>query len=88
MTQIHKFVLAGIGRVLDVEMCEDTHLVSVQAQRNMIYMWGIVPKLDKPKVVRKFIAVGTGWDIDFKNGSFYGTVQIDQFVWHVFEVLP
>lgn len=86
---IWKYHLDITSDAQSVEMPKDAQIISVQNQGCRITMWAIVnPAADKE--VRQFRIWGTGWQIDDYHldlCDFVGTVQIEGFVWHVFEYL-
>lgn len=66
-----------------IEMPKGAKVLCVQAQDGEIFLW---VKLDPDHCteLRKFTIYGTGNDVP-SGGVYIGTVQIDPFVWHVFE---
>jgi hypothetical protein len=64
------------------------HPLSVAVQDSEIVMWAYAED-DYPPITRKFKAVGTGehFNLNFDNMNllYIGTVQLDGFVWHIFE---
>ena len=70
-----------------IQMQKGAQILSVQNQRGTIYLWALVnPSIEKEE--RRFIVIGTGPTIEPEVVSrlkFVGTVQVDLFVWHVFE---
>jgi len=70
-----------------VEMPRDSHVLSVGVQGRYIMVWASVP-VDAPvDVKRQFFLAGTGLNELPKDlGRFVGTVQVDWFVGHLFEL--
>tara|TARA_Y100000310_G_scaffold151248_1_gene150820 strand:- start:944 stop:1216 length:273 start_codon:yes stop_codon:yes gene_type:complete len=73
---------------IHLEMPVGAEPLSVGNQNGDICIWALVFD-DRIKETRKFGVAGTGhplqWEMTAK--SFIGTVQIGQFVWHVFEIV-
>ncbi len=71
---------------LDLPM--NTKILTFQVKDAYPYLWCVVP--DEPHndmVTRHFEIYGTGQDIEcILTRSYIGTIQIDVFVWHLFEV--
>jgi hypothetical protein len=67
-----------------MSMPTDSKIISVQVQNNNICLWAEV-NLDKEFEDRKIVSVGTGKYIPEGNLHFIGTVQREQFVWHIYE---
>lgn len=81
---IYKYPLALIEET-GVPMPRGAIVRSVQVQANCICIWAEVDPKAKPEV-REFRIVGTGQEIP--QAPFYlylATVQMDGFVWHVYE---
>ena len=82
--QIWKFPLELTG-VQEVEMPSGSQLLSVAVQQETLCLWAMVD-LDRGTKERRMIdIIGTGNPIDSHRRSFIGTVQMESFVWHVFE---
>lgn len=91
---IWKFPLAEIHEQT-IAMPENATILSVQVQpkrgwgsRGEICMWALVDP-HAPLQERRFLIYGTGqaifgWE---KEYQFVATVQLDSFVWHIFEHL-
>lgn len=60
-------------------------VLSVGNQKGVIALWAKC-NLNMSSETRSFDVIGTGWVLDISNREFIGTVQIEQYVWHVFEV--
>jgi hypothetical protein len=83
MRTIHKYPLE-LAPEVPVIMPDGAEIIAVQEQFGLPTIWAIVDT-DKPKKRRIFRIIGTGQN-NVPDKSFYlGTVQIDGFVWHVFE---
>jgi hypothetical protein len=85
MARVFKYTLKMEQRQT-VSMPADSTLLSVQVQRGVVCIWAIVnpdPELDE--VPRSFEIVGTGHEVPSPS-KFIGTVQIGEFVWHIFEI--
>lgn len=61
-------------------------LLNVDIQSGVIMVWALVdPERDVARDVNhEFLIVGTGWEFDPKQFTYYDTVQINGLVWHVF----
>jgi hypothetical protein len=59
-------------------------VLSVGVQDGRIYLWAVV-ETTAPAMSRVFYVCGTGNPLNVGNARFIGTVQMDYFVWHVFE---
>lgn len=86
MKTIHKYPLNAYPTQHYIP--QDAEFLCVQTQNNEPMMWFLVDTT-KAKVQRNFALVGTGFKIDFVNGEYRGTFQLDQgtLVFHVFELL-
>jgi hypothetical protein len=60
-------------------------ILSVANQNNKLCLWAMV-EIDRPLEKREIEIIGTGNPIEMKDRHFIGTVLIDPFVWHVFEI--
>ena len=60
-------------------------VLECQPQGGHITLW-VLHDTDQVEVVRYFNVHGTGHELDEDPGMHVGTVQMDSFVWHVFEV--
>ena len=84
MTTIWKYPLdVACSQVL--VMPTDATILCVQTQRQRIYLWALVDPARKGFDRRHFSVYGTGHDLPRHPGTYLGTVQIEPFVWHVFE---
>jgi cyclophilin family peptidyl-prolyl cis-trans isomerase len=70
-------------------MPEQSFILCVKTQRETPCIWIEVPNEHAPKVVRKFMVVGTGWEYEDTGthyiGSFFRLQETE--VWHLFERL-
>ena len=83
--EIWKFPL-GVGRNV-FEMPLGARLLSVGEQQGHVVLWAAVEPLAEP-CERVVWVVGTGHKHAALTGDlsgFVGTVQVGEFVWHVFE---
>jgi len=85
--RIFKYQLKFPADEQKIEMPANAGIISCQVQEGAITLWAIVDPDAKP-VERFFTVLGTGHA--FFEGSnrqlhHLGTVQLDGFVWHVFE---
>jgi|LakMenEpi03Aug12_release.lakeMendotaPanAssembly.Ray.scaffolds.fasta_scaffold624439_1 hypothetical protein len=79
MKAIHKFVVRP--RVL---MPVNAKIISVQAQGDAICIWAEVDTL-ADKVERLFFSLGTGQPMPDVKCDYLATVQVGEYVWHVYE---
>lgn len=76
----------GIHHTSEIPVPEGGQILSLQLQDNTPTLW-IKVNPDAPKVFRMFLVVPTGGSFeDDENLKYIGTVQVEQFVWHYFEV--
>jgi hypothetical protein len=68
-----------------IQMPKGARILSAQEQHGEIQLWAIVDLL-QDDVPRWFRVCGTGHDLPENPGEFVATVQLGEFVWHVFEV--
>lgn len=70
-----------------IEMPKGAEILSAQNQNGTVCIWVLVDPL-APKEKREIAVWGTGHKIwRDSNLQFIGTVQVEPFVWHVFEIL-
>ena len=84
---IYKFSLQIMGGVQSIFMKEGSEILSLQEQHGVPTIWVKFPVDDDSSVERKFMMHGTGHESEDMEGTFIGTVQINGFVWHYFEVV-
>lgn len=86
---IWKFIL-GVEDIQDIEMPEESEILTIQPQHDKICIWAIVnPRANKE--TRRFMIKGTGHifdDADLINTEYLGSVQTNagSLIWHIFEV--
>ena len=69
----------------EILMPQGAKILSVQEQRGRPQIWALVDRANKPEA-RKFVLKGTGHEADgVEYMQFIGTVQIGQYVFHLFE---
>lgn len=83
---IHKATLAP-APVQTLELPAGALIRALQAQHGVITLWyECQPKA--PVEARHFVIAGTGWPLpDVSRLNYLGTVQIEPYVWHVYEAL-
>lgn len=93
--KIYKYQLwSGIGTT-NIEMPKGAKILSFQYQQKTIcavtkqgfgilYIWCLIDET-QPKEIREFVMVGTGFEFDSSKLTYIGTVQEEQYVWHLFE---
>ena len=82
---IWKYALEMTDRQF-VSMPEGATLLSVANQRGALCLWALVDP-DNPGVMREINIVGTGNPMTEDETHFIGSVVIEPFVWHVFEIV-
>jgi hypothetical protein len=85
MVTIHKYQFTIADDVV-IEMPEGARVLSVQVQNGIPTLWAMV-ETDWKKEKRKFRVYGTGHalnGLDFMR-THIGTIQLNGFVWHIFE---
>lgn len=85
MVTIHKYQFS-IADEVSIKMPERAKILSVQVQDGKPTIWAMV-ETDWKREIRTFKVFGTGYQL---NGLafFYthiATIQLDGFVWHIFE---
>ena len=65
-------------------------ILCVQAQRDVPCIWVEVDPESKEKTERTFMIVATGHPIEFTNGTYIGTFQLQggDLVYHLYELSP
>lgn len=92
MKTIYKYVLE-LKDTQVVDMHEGAVILTVQVQHtrgypfNRICLWAEVDT-DKPVFMRTIKIYGTGNPANTENEVYVGTVQFDDFVWHVYRDRP
>lgn len=84
--KIYKYQLEVTDDIQKLSIPEGGQFLSVQEQNGGISIWFLVDThaSDCP---REFVIHGTGHTVGEESVHHLGTVQMDGFVWHVFEVL-
>lgn len=83
MKTIHKYALRFID-TQSVIMPVGAKVLAVQNQNDKITMWAEVDDIND-KEQRVFSIFGTGCEITGFERHYIGTVQIGDFVWHIYE---
>lgn len=84
MSEVWKFLTNHVPEQ-QLMMPRGTQLLSVQMQRGVLTLWGLVDPI-QPKELRAVYIVGTGHTFDANGKTYLGMVLTDSdtFVWHVF----
>lgn len=85
MKTIWKFSLESPEQ--EVEMPPDAVILAVQMQGFTPCLWALVDPNTTERRRRTFVCRGTGHPIHGEQGTYHGTVQMRELVWHVFEIL-
>lgn len=73
------------GNELSIKMPIKAKILDVQIQNEFVTLWAEVD-IHAEFEDRHFLIFGTGWQLpDDKNLHYLKTVQIREFVWHVYE---
>lgn len=93
-TRIYKYqVRSGRDGLFEpIPMPVGATVLSVDAQKDQLYVWAMVDAELVNSELRTFAVYGTGWDIDPVEGKdlkFVGTALMHGglLVWHVFELV-
>jgi hypothetical protein len=82
---IWKFPLS-LGIDLPITMPAGAQVLTAQVQNDRICLWALVdPSL--PKELRYFEVLGTGQEFPHNERAYIPSLQIGNFVWHIFEKL-
>lgn len=85
MRTIYKYTLEVTDEQL-VELPVGSHIIDCQNQKGAIVMWAMIETEQKEMVKRKIIIYGTGHPIkEPESLTWLDTVQVGNFVWHIFE---
>lgn len=88
MRAIHKYTLNNPGVNTFQVNGESIDSLTVQVQNGEIVLWGIVSGIDSATFIEKsVVVVPTGGLIpaDINKTNYIATVQLNGFVWHVFD---
>jgi hypothetical protein len=81
--EIFKYILNIQHQVQIVNMFENANILAFQMQGKTPCIWAEVD-LNQKMVFRKFLIVGTGWDLP-PDRKYIGTVQVSEYAWHLYE---
>ena len=84
MTSIWKFPLSVQNEPVAVEMPRAADVFHVAGQGGSPCLWAVVDT-EAPKETRRFLTIGTGWELPDEHGYYLGTAHCGALVWHVFE---
>lgn len=85
--KIWKYAISGPGRVI-VPIPYGCVVLHVGVQNGSIFVWVAVKSRQEDDLVdRAFYVAATGEDLtSLQHDEYLGTVQIGEFVWHVFDL--
>ena len=86
MSKIYKYVIPIGKDSFYIPMPKDAKILKLELQNGIPVFWAIVD-INEESILRKFVTIGTGWEMDDKNLSYIGTYPNDYFIWHIFEVI-
>lgn len=71
----------------EIAMPTDSKILSVGKQNGRLFLWAMVNE-QSTTGIRKITVVGTGWELNssMARRPFLGTVQVGEYVWHVFDI--
>jgi len=72
-----------------IEVPANLSALSLQVQNDTICLWAAIDP-NAPLISQRIFIVGTGQNVPPNVRAFLGTLQIDNYVWHVFagEAIP
>jgi len=84
--KIYKYGIA-IKDTFTISMPKGAQILSVQPKQREHYMWAMVDPKETEMESRRFIIIGTGWDVDISDMeiTFIASLVQGDFVWHLFE---
>lgn len=85
MKTVYKYKLPGPGSANKIMMPKGAKILHVDSQGSKLYMWAEVDTSQEDEF-RQFEVYGTGWELPDGNKTFLGTIIVDPFVWHVYEI--
>ena len=86
MKTIHKFKIEITDEQV-IEIDAFAQILSFQVQNNEAFIWALVDT-NSSKVPYRFAIIGTGnpFIYDLSRSKFIGTLQFEDFVWHLFQI--
>lgn len=87
MRVIYKYTLSLIDRQ-NIEMPTGYEILSIGVQGSNLVLWAMVdPEMKETKVPIEINGTGNGFvEFEGEEKKYIGTVQLEFFVWHVFEI--
>lgn len=83
-TKVLKTVLEINSWNIYASLQKDIKILCVQNQNDRVCLWYEgVP--DEARGLRKLIIVGTGYAVPVQVSVYIGTVQINEYVWHIYD---
>lgn len=80
-----------VGQHIKIVFPYESEILSCQFQDYELCIWYKFRKEEICIIRREFIIYGTGWEIDIDEDYYklnhISTLQIDGYVWHIFEIL-
>jgi len=76
-----------IADIVDILLPFGSRVIAIQEQRGIAFLWAIVNPEEKSLGNRRFYVFGTGNEITapIHEMKHISTVQVNGFVWHIFE---
>lgn len=82
--KIFKYPLKLIPNKQTIELPEGSRILSLQDQMGTLTFWAMVDERLAAEPV-SFVVIATGQSLPEGLKNYIGTVQMNSFVWHVFE---
>ena len=76
-----------IVQEFSIDMPNGANVIAYQVQHGDPTIWAEVDET-KALVKHNFITLGTGHEAPELRGRHLGTIQLDSFVWHLYEGVP
>jgi hypothetical protein len=88
MKTIYKYPLYNVPGINHVSLPANALIVSVGLDpNNALCLWAFVNPKNVAYDIRKILVTGTGFPIVEPSLRFMSTVRINEYMWHVLEVL-
>lgn len=86
---VWKTEISAVEHQITVHVPKGSKFLAAKSQHNRIAIWYTVPDTHALLVNREFLIVSTDQDVDVKQETlkYWGTVQEEGYVLHVFEIL-
>ena len=87
---VWKTEISAVEHQITLHVPKGSKFLTAKAQHNRIAIWYAVPDMNALKINKEFLILSTGeWrDLPLDTLRYWGTVQEEGYVLHVFEILP